>query len=293
MNTDRPGRPRRVHPAEAKNRFVRLEGAGVSGPGLLEGKVGLVTGGGSGIGQAVAELMAAEGVTGVVIGDIDSDAAESTAEKIRASGAQAASVQTDVTDPDQVRSLVAEAIKRWGRVDAAVNNAGISGPMLRLGDYTLEDWRKVISINLEGVFNSMQAELAVMTSQGSGSIVNIASGAAIHPRAGLAPYSASKAGVIGLTKAAAGDYAAEGIRVNVVLPGPTRTPLWESNLGPDPEETLRRAEQAAPMLRIGAPRELAEAVVWLSSNRASYMHGAEVLVDGGSHSFSTGPRTST
>ena len=179
-------------------------------------------------------------------------------------------------------------LERWGRLDCAANVAGIAGPIARLAEYPLEAWQSVINTNLSGVFFSMRAELNAMLKRKSGSIVNIASGAAVLPRVGLGPYSASKAAVVAITKAAAGEYSRDGIRINVVLPGSTRTPLWESNLGPDPEETLRRYNEAAPMGRVGSSEELAEAVVWLLSDRSSYVLGAELLVDGGQHSFTLG-----
>jgi NAD(P)-dependent dehydrogenase (short-subunit alcohol dehydrogenase family) len=192
----------------------------------------------------------------------------------------------DVADRDSVFAAVDAAVQRWGGLDCAVNNAGVSGPQRRLHEYTPDQWRAVMSTNLDGVYHCMAAELDAMLRAGGGSIVNISSGAAVHPPPGLAPYAASKAALIGLTRATAGEYAALGIRINCVLPGPTRTTLWESNLGPDPDAALRVLSAAAPTGRIGTARELAEAVVWLCSDRASYVHGADLLVDGGSHAFS-------
>ena len=252
---------------------------------MLENKICLVTGGASGIGRAVVKLLAAEGAEGVVIADIDEGAAKEVAESLPI---EAIPVRTDVSEVGNLDDVVSEVLERWGRLDCAANVAGIAGPLSRLGEYPLEAWQSVIATNLNGVFFAMRAELNAMVKRKSGTIVNVASGAAVLPRVGLGPYSASKAGVVAITKAAAGEYSRDGIRINVVLPGSTRTPLWEANLGPDPEETLRRYNEAAPMGRVGGSEELAEAVVWLLSDRSSYVLGAELLVDGGQHSFTLG-----
>ena len=255
-------------------------------PGLAAGKVAFVTGAGSGIGRAVAELLAAEGARGLMLADIDAAGLSQTSEALRGHGCEVAVTRLDVADHSAVSAAVDAAVRRWSRIDCAVNNAGISGPRQRLDEYTPEQWRAVMSINLDGVYHCMAAELSAMLRAGGGSIVNVSSGAAVHPTPGLAPYAASKAALIGLTRAAAGEYAALGVRVNCVLPGPTRTALWESNLGPDPDTALKALSAAAPMGRIGTARELAEAIAWLCSDRASYVHGADILVDGGAHAFS-------
>jgi NAD(P)-dependent dehydrogenase (short-subunit alcohol dehydrogenase family) len=250
--------------------------------------VAFVTGAGSGIGRAVAELLAAEGARGLMLADIDAAGLSQTSAALRGHGCDVAETRLDVADRSSVSAAVDAAVQRWSRIDCAVNNAGISGPRQRLDEYTPEQWRAVMSVNLDGVYHCMTAELSAMLPTGGGSIVNVSSGAAVHPTPGLAPYAASKAALIGLTRAAAGEYAALGVRVNCVLPGPTRTTLWESNLGPDPDAALRALSAAAPMGHIGTARELAEAIVWLCSDRASYVHGADLLVDGGTHAFSPG-----
>ena len=251
---------------------------------LVQGKTAFVTGAGSGIGQAIAELLAGEGARGIMLADIDTARLRQTRDALRRGDAEVRVL--DVADWDSVFAAVDAAVQRWGGLDCAVNNAGVSGPQRRLHEYTPDQWRAVMSTNLDGVYHCMAAELGAMLRAGGGSIVNVSSGAAVHPPPGLAPYAASKAALIGLTRATAGEYAAHGIRVNCVLPGPTRTTLWESNLGSDPDAALRALSAAAPMGRIGTARELAEAVVWLCSDRASYVHGADLLVDGGSHAFS-------
>lgn len=252
--------------------------------GLVQGKTAFVTGAGSGIGHAVAELLAAEGARGIMLADIDAAGLRQASDALGGCDVQVRTL--DVTDREAVFAAVDAAVRRWGGLDCAVNNAGISGPRRRLDEYTPEQWRAVMGTNLDGVYHCMAAELGAMLRTGAGSIVNLSSGAAVHPPPGLAPYAASKAALIGLTRATAGEYAALGIRINCVLPGPTRTRLWESNLGPDPDAALTALSAVAPMGRIGAARELAEAVVWLCSDRASYVHGADLLVDGGTHAFS-------
>jgi NAD(P)-dependent dehydrogenase (short-subunit alcohol dehydrogenase family) len=259
-------------------------GVSVPGAGLVIGKVAVVTGAGSGIGRATAILLAAEGATGVLVSDLSQDNAARTVEEIRADGGTALAMAIDVTDAAQVDSLFDTASRIWGQVDCAVNNAGISGPMQPLADYGDDQWRQVIDVNLTGVFHGMRAAVAAMAGRG-GSIVNVSSGAAVHPPAGLAPYAASKAAIVGLTRSAAADYAASGIRINSVLPGPTRTALWESNLVGDIEAATRAREARLPIGRVGRADEVAEAIVWLCSDRASYVHGVDLLVDGGTHAF--------
>ncbi|MEV0184580.1 SDR family NAD(P)-dependent oxidoreductase [Streptomyces sp. NPDC050625] len=252
---------------------------------MLEGKTLLVTGAGSGIGAATARLAAQEGALEVVVADRDGEAAAKVCSEINAEvNAQVAlAVDMDVSDVAAVNAVVEQVIARHGRLDCAVNNAGISGPRKRLGDYTDEEWRKVVAINLDGLFYCMRAELKAMGEQGVGAIVNIASGAVVEPPPGLAPYAATKSGVVAMTKATAGEYGRKGVRVNAVLPGKTLTPLLTLNFD---EAKLAQVMSTAPMGRIGGPEELAEAIVWLCSERSSYVNGAELLVDGGGHAAS-------
>jgi NAD(P)-dependent dehydrogenase (short-subunit alcohol dehydrogenase family) len=249
---------------------------------LATGKVALVTGGGSGIGRASAELFAAEGAKMVVAGDIDADSAAETAELISQAGFAAVGVGLDVADRAAVHELCERIADEHGSLDAAVNCAGVRGPTAMIADYDPEAWRQVMAINLDGIFYCMQAEIKAMRRSGGGAIVNIASGAVVDPRGGLSPYGASKAAVVHLTRTAALECAADGIRVNVILPGRTRTAMLEEyyKLTPGAEEA---AVAQAPLGRIGLPSETANAIVWLCSDCSSYVDGVSLLVDGGQH----------
>lgn len=246
--------------------------------GLVEGKVALVTGGGNGIGEASARLFAAEGAT-VAVADIDRAAAERVAALITSAGGRAIALAADVTDEEQVRSLVAGVREAFGRLDVAHNNAGISGAPTAFTDLSLDDWRRLIDTNLTSVFLCMKHELAVMAEQGAGAIVNSSSGAGVVAAPGLPHYTAAKHGVLGLTKCAAQEYARRGIRVNAVLPGTTRTPMIESFIGgnPDIEKMVTRGIGRGTL---GEPDEIAQAAVWLCSDRASFVNGESMLVDG-------------
>jgi NAD(P)-dependent dehydrogenase (short-subunit alcohol dehydrogenase family) len=246
--------------------------------GLVAGKVALVTGGGSGIGAATASLLAAEGASVLVV-DLDGDAAQRTARQIDASGGVASSMQADVTDETQVEAMVATAVDRYGGLDIAHNNAGISGVPAAFAELDLAQWDRMIAVNLTSVFLCMKHELAQMAAQGSGAIVNTSSGAGVVAAPGLPHYTAAKHGVLGLTKTAAQEYAARGIRVNAVLPGTTRTPMIEGFIADNPamEKLVTRGIGRGTL---GAPSEIAEAVVWLASDRASFVNGESMLVDG-------------
>ena len=250
--------------------------------GMALDKVALVTGAGSGIGRATAELFAAEGARMVVVADIDRASVAETARLIEASGGAAQPVQIDVAEPGAAREVVDDVIGAHGSLDCAVNCAGMRGLSAPVADYPIDAWRRVMAVNLDGVFLCMQAEIAAMLETGGGAIVNIASGAAADPHAELSAYGASKAGVVHLTRTAAVEYARFGIRINAILPGRTRTAMLEEyyRLTPGAEDA---ALASAPMRRLGAPSETAEAIVWLCSDRASYVAGAALLVDGGQH----------
>jgi NAD(P)-dependent dehydrogenase (short-subunit alcohol dehydrogenase family) len=226
--------------------------------GLVQGKVALVTGAGRGIGESSARLFAAEGAS-VVVADVDGEAALRVAEAIATSGGNAVAVQADVTDEDQVIAMVATAMEHFGRLDCAHNNAGISGTVSTFTDLSLSEWNRMITINLTSVFLSMKHEIPAILASGGGAIVNTSSGAGVVGFAGLPHYVASKHGVVGLTKTAAIEYAKQGLRVNAVLPGTTKT--------------VGRG-------RLGEPEEIAEAAVWLCSDRASFVSGESMLVDG-------------
>ena len=246
--------------------------------GLVEGKIALVTGAGSGIGAATAQLFAKEGAAVAVL-DRDGDAAARVAATINSSGGTATSHSVDVTDDDQIERALSAVVRTYGRLDIAHNNAGMSGKPTAFTDLPLDSWHSMIATNLTSVFLCMQHELRQMAEQGWGAIINTASGAGVVAAPGLPHYTAAKHGVLGLTKCAAQEYAARGIRVNAVLPGTTRTPMIEAFIGgnSDIEKMVTRGIGRKSM---GSPDEIAQAVVWLGSDRASFVNGESMLVDG-------------
>ncbi|MFO7545557.1 MAG: 3-oxoacyl-ACP reductase FabG [Trueperaceae bacterium] len=244
--------------------------------GLLQGKVALVTGAGSGIGRSVAEAYAREGATVVVSDIVDAHGLE-VVHGITAAGGEAHYARADVADAEQVRRLVEETVERFGGLHVACNNAGIGGPAKLTGEYGIDEWRKVLGINLDGVFYGMRYQIPAMLASGGGAIVNMAS---ILGNVGFATapaYVAAKHGVVGLTKTAAMEYATQGVRVNAVGPGFISTPL----LSAMDEETLAGIAAMHPVNRLGRPEEVADAVVYLSSDKASFVTGAYLPVDGG------------
>jgi len=245
----------------------------------LKGKAALVTGGGSGIGRATATAFAAEGVM-VVIGDTSAVGGEETRQIIKDNGGEAIFVQADVTRAIEVDALVRKAVEAYGRLDYAFNNAGTGGLSATVVDFPEEIWDQVINLNLKGVFLCMKYELAQMLKQGSGVIVNTASVAGLVGTEASPAYTASKHGVVGLTKAAALDYATAGIRINAVCPGVIHTPMIDSFISLAPE--MEAAYTAMhPMGRLGEAHEVAEAVLWLCSDAASFVTGHAMVVDGG------------
>jgi NAD(P)-dependent dehydrogenase (short-subunit alcohol dehydrogenase family) len=226
--------------------------------------VALVTGGGSGIGAATADLLRERGAT-VIAADLHpGDGTE----------------VLDVTHEAAVDALVASIVERHGRLDLAANVAGTPGVYANVADATTDDWRDTMAVNLDGVFFCMRAELRAMLTAGRGSIVNVASSAGRMGVPGLSAYSASKHGVLGLTKSAALEVARDGIRVNAVCPGSVRTPMLRGFVGGD-EELLEKMGRRAPMARLGEPVEIAEAVVWLLSDAAGFVTGNALSPDGG------------
>jgi NAD(P)-dependent dehydrogenase (short-subunit alcohol dehydrogenase family) len=246
----------------------------------FSGKVALVTGGASGIGRACAQLFATEGAA-VVVSDVAVEGGEETVRLIEEDGGEASFVEADVSKAAQVEALVGGAVKVYGRLDYAFNNAGIEGPMaINTADYPEEDWDRVVAINLKGVWLCMKHEIPPMLRQGGGSIVNNSSVAGLVGIGGNSAYAASKHGIVGLTKTAALEYAQSGIRVNAVCPGLIRTPMVERYTGGD-AETEAQFAAVEPVGRMGTAEEVAEAVVWLCSEAASFVTGDAMAVDGG------------
>ena len=244
---------------------------------LLPGRVALVAGASRGIGAATAEAFAAAGAA-VVLGARDMHALESVAKRIESGGGRAIAVRTDVTDVDSMRNLVDQGLAAFGRLDAAFNNAA-GGPMpAPLADIDPEEFDVGIATNIRGTFLGMKFQIkAMLASSGGGAIVNMASIAGLSGTANLAAYVAGKAGIIGLTKVAALDYADQGIRVNVVAPGPILTYHLEA-AGP---EAQRLAGLSTPMRRTGTAEEVAQTVLWLCSSQSSFITGAVIPIDGG------------
>lgn len=242
--------------------------------GLVAGKVALVTGAGSGIGRATAALLAREGAA-VTVADRNGDAARETAAALIAAGARTLALQVDVADPAQVEAMARAAVETFGRLDCAVNCAGVAGRSGPVGEMSEEVWETNLAINLTGLAYCMKHEIARMGPRGS--VVNIASGAGLEGVRGAAAYVASKHGVIGLTKTAALDHAKQNIRINALCPGLIATPMTRPGL----ESGHLDMDALCPMGRAGRPEEVAEAAVWLCSDRASYVTGAALPIDGG------------
>ncbi len=242
----------------------------------LKGKVAFVTGGASGIGEACSLMLANQGAAVAVV-DLKLDTAQSVADQINSKGGKAIALAADVSDEAQVAKAVNDTVDQLGRLDIAVNNAGIGGDQAPTADQTVEGWRKVISINLDGVFYCMKNQIPQMLKTGGGSIINMASILGQVGFANSAGYVAAKHGVVGLTKSAALEYATEKIRVNSVGPGFINTPL----LAALPKEALEPIAQLHAVKRLGESEEVAALVTFLASDEASFITGNYYAVDGG------------
>jgi NAD(P)-dependent dehydrogenase (short-subunit alcohol dehydrogenase family) len=246
----------------------------------LKDRVALVTGAGAGIGLATAQAFAQAGAA-VALADINEDAVRCAAERLLTAGHKALHIRCDVCDRSEVAAMIDQTVSAFGRLDAAFNNAGVNSDGTPLLDKDDEEFDRIINVNLRGVWNCMKAELRQMTAQGSGAIVNCSSIGGLVGSKGRSAYSASKHGVIGLTRSAALDYATQGIRINAVCPGIVNTPMAASvtkNYDPDIVKAMVARE---PIGRFGEPEEIASAVVWLCTSGASFMIGHAMAVDGG------------
>jgi NAD(P)-dependent dehydrogenase (short-subunit alcohol dehydrogenase family) len=243
----------------------------------FEGKVAIVTGAGSGIGEAVARELAARGGC-VVVADVNQAAAEGVAGALSAEGGTAKAITTDVANPAAVEAMVQFAVESFGGLDVAINNAGIGGPLAPTGEYPLDAWRKVIDINLNGVFYGMRYEIPAMLARGGGAIVNVASILGAVGTTNSPAYVTPKHGMVGLTKAAALEYATRNIRVNSVGQGYIETPLLTSVLD---DAALRTIAALHPVGRLGTSKEVAALVAFLASDQAPFITGSYHLIEGG------------
>lgn len=246
---------------------------------LMEGKAGLVTGAGSGIGRASALAFAREGAK-VIVSDFNEESGSETVKLIKDAGGEAEFFKCDVGDEEQVKALVEATVSTFGKLDFAHNNAGITSPNAPLGEMESSAWDRVIQINLNGVFYSMKHEINAMLKTGGGAIVNTSSGAGLQGNYNMSPYNASKFAVSGITRSTALEYGRKGIRVNSINPGMTMTPLIEKFIKEDPEYG-KQLEDTIPMGIMARPEDQGNAAVWLCSEQARMITGVNLPVDGG------------
>jgi len=247
--------------------------------GSFAGKVAFATGAANGIGRAAALAFAREGAA-VAVADVSEQGIQETVRLIEQAGGRALGVRCDVSRADDVKATLDKTVEAFGRLDFAFNNAGVEQPLKPAADLTEQEWDRIFGIDLRGVFLCMKHEIPLMLRHGGGAIVNTSSGAGVKGIAGQAAYCAAKFGVVGLTKAAALDYAKSNIRINAVCPGIIETPMMDRFSGGTPEGRARVIAQE-PVGRMGRPEEIAAAVVWLCSDAAAFVVGHAMVVDGG------------
>jgi 3-oxoacyl-[acyl-carrier protein] reductase len=241
----------------------------------LENKVAIITGAGSGIGRESALLFAKEGAK-VVVADVNEKGGEETAAQIKTNGGESFFFKLDVTNREQSKNMVKTTMEKYGRIDILINNAGITQDAL-VAKMTEEQWDRVIDINLTGVFNCTQAVVEVMMTQGKGAIVNTSSIVGVNGNVGQVNYAATKAGLIGMTKTLAKELGRKGIRVNAVAPGFISTPMTAAV----PDKILEQMKEKTPLKRLGEPKDIANAYLYLASEEANFINGAVLAVDGG------------
>ena len=246
----------------------------------FDGKVVVVTGGGYGIGRAACLAFARDGAK-VVVADVDVKSSEETVHLIKKAGGEAMVIKTDVSQATEVETLVRKTVKTYGSLDCAFNNVGIHKTFIGMVDFAEKDWDLMIDVNLKGIWLCMKYEIPQMLKQGKGAIVNASSAAGLIGAQSNPAYTGSKHGVIGLTKMAAIEFARKGIRVNCICPGPTTTTRMNEELAAACPDRVEEIHKTVPMGRTAEPREIAEAAVWLCSDKASYVTGAALPVDGG------------
>jgi NAD(P)-dependent dehydrogenase (short-subunit alcohol dehydrogenase family) len=239
-------------------------------------KTAIITGSGSGLGEATAKLLAGRGIS-VVVADANTEAAERVANEIKASGGKAAAIACDISELSNVKKLVPFTLSTFGRLDMAVNNAGVTPGLTDTHLIESTDWLRVIAVNLTGTFYCMQEEIAYFLKNGGGAIVNMASTAGLQSHPGRSAYSASKHGIVGLTRSAAVEYATRGIRINAIAPGPVKTPSSEGA----PAEVVKKIAAKTAMNRMGAPGEVTGIIALLLSDEASFVTGSVYEVNGG------------
>ncbi|MBU1053397.1 MAG: SDR family oxidoreductase [Proteobacteria bacterium] len=247
--------------------------------GKFQNKVALITGGAMGIGQATALAFAREQAK-ILVADIMVKGGEDTVRMIKEAGGDAYFIKTDISQRSDIEEMVRETIGIYDRIDYAFNNVGVGVNLALTADFAEENWDHVMNINLKGIWLCMKYEIPIMLKQGGGVIVNMSSASGLHGTPYQCAYSASKHGVLGLTKTTALEYAKFGIRVNAVCPGPILTPGTEGYFNRDPEAKAK-LNATTPMGRIGLPQEIAETVLWLCSGGASYITGQSIAIDGG------------